>query len=100
MSALIVTGDIVTLDPAIPRVQAVAVEDGRVAAIGSRADVGAAVPGGTPVRALPGTVVPGLIDSHVHMLWWGRDRDRIQLAGVTSIAEMTRRIADFAAANP
>jgi predicted amidohydrolase YtcJ len=100
MSALIVTGDIVTLDPRAPRVQAVAIEGGRVAATGTRADVAAAVPAGTPVRPLAGTVVPGLIDSHVHMLWWGRERDRVSVTGATSIAEVTQRIADFAAANP
>ncbi|MEA2179701.1 MAG: hypothetical protein QOG77_2998 [Solirubrobacteraceae bacterium] len=100
MSSLIVTGDIVTLDPGAPRVQAVAIEDGRIAATGTRADAAAAVTAGTPVRALPGTVVPGLIDSHVHMLWWGRDRERLALSGVTSIAEIVRRIADFAAQHP
>jgi predicted amidohydrolase YtcJ len=100
MSALIVTGDIVTLDPTRPRVQAVAIEDGRVAATGTRADAAAAVPASTPVRALPGTVVPGLIDSHVHMLWWGRDRERLSLGGVTSIAEIVRRVADYAAEHP
>jgi len=100
MSELIVTGDIVTLDPARPRVGALAVQDGRVVATGSPAEVAAAVPAGTPSRALPGTVVPGLIDSHVHMLWWGRERDRVSLSGVTSIAEIQRRIAGFAAANP
>jgi predicted amidohydrolase YtcJ len=100
MSALIITGDVLTLDREQPRVQAVAIEDGVVAATGTPADVAAAVPAGTATRALPGTVVPGLIDSHVHMLWWGRERDRVSLTGVTSIAEITRRIAAFAAANP
>jgi predicted amidohydrolase YtcJ len=100
MSALIVTGDILTLDPTRPRVQAVAIQDGRVAATGTQADAAAAVPAGTPARALPGTVVPGLIDSHVHMLWWGRDRERLSLSGVTTIAEIVRRIAAFAAEHP
>jgi predicted amidohydrolase YtcJ len=100
MTALIVTGDIVTLDPARPRATAAAIDDGRVAATGSPADAAAAVPTGTPTRALPGTVVPGLIDSHAHMLWWGRERDRVSLNGATSIAEITARIAGFAAENP
>jgi predicted amidohydrolase YtcJ len=100
MSAIIVAGDIITLDPGMPRVAAVAIEDGRVIATGTRAEVAAAVPAGTPVRRLPGTIVPGLIDSHVHMLWWGRDADRVALTGATSVAEIVRRIADFAAANP
>jgi predicted amidohydrolase YtcJ len=100
MSALIVTGDIVTLDPDRPRVEALAIADGRVAAAGSRADAAAALPAGTPSRALAGTVVPGLIDSHVHMLWWGREQDRVSLDGVRSIAEITERVSAFARANP
>ena len=100
MSALIVTGDVITLDPSRPRVDAVAILDGRVVATGARDDVAAAVPAGTPVRALAGTVVPGLIDSHVHMLWWGRERDRVSLAGARSIPEALERIGAFAAANP
>src|SRR5215211_4142062 len=100
MSAIIVAGDVVTLDPGMPRAEAVAIQDGRVAATGTRAEAAAAVPAGTPVRPLPGTIVPGLIDSHVHMLWWGRDADRVTLAGATSVADVVRRIAAFAAANP
>ena len=100
MPALIITGDVVTLDPARPRVEAVAIQDGRVAATGTRGDASAAVPAGTPVRPLPGTVVPGLIDSHVHMLWWGRERDRVSLAGAGSVAEVLERVAAFAAADP
>jgi predicted amidohydrolase YtcJ len=100
MPAAILTGDIITLDPARPRVEALAIDDGRIAAAGTRGDAAAAVPAGTPVRELRGTVVPGFIDSHVHMLWWGRERDRVSLSGARSIHEALERIAAFAAANP
>ncbi|HET8757215.1 MAG TPA: amidohydrolase family protein [Solirubrobacteraceae bacterium] len=99
-AAVVVTGDIITMDPARPRVEAVAVVGGRVAAAGSRDDAVAACPAGTSELALPGTVVPGMIDSHVHMLWGGRALERLDLAGVATIADVLERIAAAADALP
>jgi predicted amidohydrolase YtcJ len=98
--ALVVTGDVVTMDPDRPRVEAVAVEGGRVAATGSRGDALGAVPAGTAVLELPGTVVPGFIDSHVHMLWGGRDMERLDVSGATSVAELLAGIRTAAANGP
>jgi predicted amidohydrolase YtcJ len=97
---VVAVGDIVTMDPARPRVEAVAVVDGRIAAAGSRGDALAACPAGTPVLALPGTVVPGLIDSHVHMLWGGRGAERLDLARGRSVPEVLERIRAAAEALP
>jgi predicted amidohydrolase YtcJ len=98
--ALVVHGDVITMDPTRPRVEAVAMVGGRVAATGSRGEALAACPAGTPVLELPGTVVPGLIDSHVHMLWGGRDSERLELADAGSVGELLARVREFAAANP
>ena len=98
--AVVVTGDIITMDPARPRVGAVAVVAGRVVATGTRGDAVAACPAGTSVLELPGTIVPGMIDSHVHMLWGGRGAERLDLAGTASIADVVERIAAAAAALP
>ncbi|HST41400.1 MAG TPA: amidohydrolase [Conexibacter sp.] len=96
----LLTGEIVTMDPRRPRVEALALDGGRVVGWGSRAEAAAALPAGTAAQPLPGTVVPGLIDSHVHMLWGGRDRDRVELAGSASVAELLERIRVFAAQRP
>lgn len=98
--SLLVCGDVITMDPAAPRVEAVAVDAGRVVVTGSRADAAAALPAGTPTLELPGTVVPGLIDSHVHMLWGGRASERLEVTGSASVAEVLRLVREFAAANP
>jgi predicted amidohydrolase YtcJ len=66
----IFAGDIVTVDPARPRAEAVAVDGETIVAVGSRAELAAAHPG-AQVRELPGTVVPGLVDSHLHLQWLG-----------------------------
>ncbi|MGE4426631.1 MAG: amidohydrolase [Solirubrobacteraceae bacterium] len=97
---VVVTGDIVTLDPTRPRAEAVAVVDGRIAAVGTAGEARAAAPAGTPTLELPGTVLPGFIDSHVHMLWGGRDVDRLDVVGCRSVPELLDRVRDRAAGDP
>jgi predicted amidohydrolase YtcJ len=67
----IVLGDIVTMDPAYPRAEAMAIRAGTIVAVGSRGDALSAMPSGTPEHTVEGTVVPGLIDCHLHLLWSG-----------------------------
>lgn len=98
--AVVVAGDVITLDGGRPRVEAVGVVGGRVAAAGTLDEARAACPRGTPVLELPGTVVPGMIDSHVHMLWGGRDAERLELSSAGSVAEMMAAISAAAADGP
>jgi len=63
----LVNGRVRTLDPDNPSAQAVAVAGGRIAAVGSDAEVRALCGPDTEVIELDGAaVVPGLIDSHMH----------------------------------
>jgi predicted amidohydrolase YtcJ len=64
-------GPIVTVDDRQPRAEAVAVKDGRIAAVGSRRAVEDAQKGAaTRMVDLAGrTMIPGFIDAHGHM--WG-----------------------------
>jgi predicted amidohydrolase YtcJ len=60
-------GKIVTVDPQFRTVQAMAIRDGRIVAVGQNADVVKLAGSGTDQVDLGGkTVLPGLIDSHVH----------------------------------
>jgi predicted amidohydrolase YtcJ len=97
---VLITADIITMDPARPRAGALAVEDGRIIAVGSASEARAACPAGTPERALAGTVVPGFIDSHVHMLWGGRDAERLDVSDARSVAEILARVRAYADAQP
>lgn len=67
IGAQIYHAPILTMDPERPRAEAMAVAGERVMAVGSVADVRRAVPAGTPEQELDGVVLPGLIDSHLHM---------------------------------
>lgn len=60
-------GKVVTVDAAFAVREAFAVRDGRIVAVGSTAEVRALAGPATTVTDLAGkTVLPGLIDSHVH----------------------------------
>ena len=60
-------GRIVTVDPQFRIAQAMAVRDGQIVAVGSDAEVRRLAAPGTEQTDLGGrTVLPGLIDSHVH----------------------------------
>jgi hypothetical protein len=60
-------GPIVTVNPAQPAAEAVAIAGGRIAAVGSEADVMRLKGDGTEVVDLAGrTLVPGFVDGHSH----------------------------------
>ncbi|MCC6474972.1 MAG: amidohydrolase family protein [Burkholderiales bacterium] len=66
---LLLNGRFVTLDPATPRAEALAVRDGRIVALGRSAQLRRLAGAGTRVIDLRGrTVIPGLIDSHIHAI--------------------------------
>lgn len=102
MSILILhNGVIRTLDPRQPVVEALAIRDGRVAAIGSAAEVAAAVGSQHEAIDLRGrTVVPGLCDAHVHITSQGINAQRIALGDVTSIDQALAAIKERSALLP
>ncbi|MDA0681081.1 MAG: amidohydrolase [Proteobacteria bacterium] len=65
---IVINGDIYTVDPALPRAQAFAVEDGKFIAVGSNAEIRALTDDNTTVIDAGGnTVTPGFIDGHSHV---------------------------------
>ena len=79
------------------RGDAIAIRDGRVAAIGPLGEVREAVPAGTrELDARGGLVTPGFVDSHVHLGVVATDSLHCDLAGASDLDEISRRIRDFA----
>jgi predicted amidohydrolase YtcJ len=65
---IVVNGDIYTVDPGAPRVEAFAVENGKFTAVGSNAEIRALANADTRVIDTGGrTVTPGFIDGHSHV---------------------------------
>lgn len=100
MSQLVV-GAIRTMDPDRPLAQAMAVKEGCIVALGTRAECEAALDGEYSVFEYDdGVVLPGLIDTHNHMLWTALQRRQVDLSECRSIAQLLHTVADFAAAHP
>ena len=80
--------------------QAVLMENGRVTAVGSNEDI-AALAGDARVIDCGGrTVIPGLNDSHLHLIQIGTRLSRAEIAGSSSIDDMVQRVKAFMAAHP
>ena len=96
LSAKIWTGD-----PARPEAQALAVRAGRIAAVGSNAEV--ELLRGPETRVVEGKgrrVVPGFIDSHTHAAMAGFDLLAMDLRRTKDPAEFTKIVADYARTRP
>jgi len=86
---ILVDGRIITLDSKSTVAQAVAIDDGKIIAIGSSEDMKKHADQRTKIIDLGGrTVVPGLIDSHIHALRAGLTYSvELSWIGVPSLAK-------------
>ena len=76
------------------RVQAIAVKEGRIIAVGSNAEVQKFQGKRTKVIDLGGHfVMPGFNDAHTHVAEAGREKLSVDLVGVQSLEEMKTKIA-------
>lgn len=90
---------IYTADPAHPKAKAMAIRNGRIIAIGDnvRANIGSK----TQVLDLKGApVIPGLIDSHVHMNGLGQMIEWTDLRRFKSVADVAALVRERAARAP
>lgn len=93
--------NIITMDPARPRAEAVAIKNGRFVAVGSSKEVRALITRGTQTMSLRGkTILPGLIDAHAHVAQSGREVYLTLDLGLTTVAAIKKAIKDEAARKP
>ena len=100
---ILVSGRVYTMDPDRPRADAIAVRDGRILFVGATGHVTAlAGPATKIVNLQERTVVPGLVDGHLHFASLAADAGTVDLSETTSeaeAAEIVRRAAARAAAD-
>jgi predicted amidohydrolase YtcJ len=93
---ILVNGRILTVDSQFSIREAIAVRDGRITAVGNNADIRKQAGPQTRVIDLQGrTVIPGLIDSHIHAIRAGQTfTTEVNWVGANSIVEAMNRIRE------
>jgi predicted amidohydrolase YtcJ len=91
----LIGGKILTMNPSQPYAEAVAVRQDRIVKVGANEEITQLIGKSTKVIRLNGkTVVPGFIDTHIHVTDFGRLLTWVDLYGIKSIKEMKRRIEE------
>ncbi len=97
--AIIINGKIITMENLSPFAQALAIKGGRIMALGTTAEIELLSGEGTKVIDAGGnTVLPGMIDAHVHFMGTGLDAASVKLLGTKNHADFMARLAEKAAA--
>jgi predicted amidohydrolase YtcJ len=90
-------GKVVTMDPAHPTAQAIAIAGDTVVSVGANADIQRYVGPGTMVIDLEGRLaMPGFIESHGHFTGLGQALTELKLMGVPSWQQIVGMVADAA----
>jgi predicted amidohydrolase YtcJ len=96
-TTILYNGTIYTMDPALPKVQALAIRDGRVIAAGSEGKVQAIVGRSGEVINLRGrAAIPAITDAHVHLIWHALAQRSVRLDGVTDFQAVLAQVAQAA----
>jgi predicted amidohydrolase YtcJ len=89
------------MDAGQPRAEAVALAAGRIVAVGTNAEVEVLAGPGTQVIDAGGrTLLPGFVESHLHLVLGGSELAQLQLVGVAGFEALKAVFQDYAADNP
>lgn len=90
---VLTNGNIYTVDPRLGRVEAIAITQGKIAAVGTAEEIQHWVGSETKVIDLEGRfVMPGFNDAHVHFGSAGQGMLSVNVEGTRSVAEFQERI--------
>ncbi len=97
----VLNANVITLNPKQPRAEAIAIQDGKIIAVGFNKEVQEYITNKTRlIDAENRTVVPGFVDCHVHMTGFGQFLQTLDLRSVDSIKEIQRKLQVYAQKNP
>lgn len=90
-----------TADPQHPFADAVVVRGNKILYVGNRSEARSLMDSSTRViDAAGGTLMPGFIDSHFHMMYGASNLDGMQLASAANHEELSQIIRTYAAEHP
>jgi predicted amidohydrolase YtcJ len=94
-------GKIITMNPELPEVEALAARGQEIVAVGTDREVGRLIGAGTEVIDLEGALaIPGFIESHGHFLGLGQARMKLDLTAVETWGGIVEMVAAEAATAP
>jgi len=98
---IIINGRLITFDHTRPVASALAVKDGQIIAVGEGADIRDMAGADTRILDAAGnTVLPGFIDSHVHLFGGSVELDYLDLYGIAGIDALAEKVQNWSKACP
>ena len=92
---------VLTMNPALPQAEAVAVHDGRIVAVGDAAQAAGALDSTAErIDCGGGVLLPAFIDAHCHLLSYAASLRAVDCTGARSFAEIEEAIRRRAAHTP
>lgn len=89
----LMNGKVLTMNPKQPYAEAIAIKNDTIVKVGTNEEINRWIGKNTKIiRLKERTVVPGFIDTHIHVGDFGRFLTWVDLRGVKSIEQMQRRI--------
>jgi predicted amidohydrolase YtcJ len=93
---IITNGRLITFDEAQPAAEAIAIADGVILGVGSADDISNLKGPDTIVHDANGaTVLPGFIESHLHLFQGGAELEALNLSGLEGAEPLKQAIAGF-----
>lgn len=98
---IITNARVITMDDALPFAEAVAVKGNAILAVGGSNEIANLKgPATRIINAAGRTLMPGFIESHVHIFMGAGELDNLDLSGVHGLEELTRRVRAYAGSKP
>ncbi|XP_011091836.1 uncharacterized protein LOC105172175 [Sesamum indicum] len=92
---VVINGTIYTSDAAFPFADSMAIRSGRILRVGNSSSMQDLAGSGTRTLNLQGKlVVPGFIDSHVHLIYGGLQMAQVQLHGVNQKDQFVNKVKE------
>src|SRR3954462_13984735 len=98
---IIIEGKLATIDAPAARATALAIAGNRILALGSTSDIRALA--GRQTRIVDAgqcTVMPGFVESHMHLFAGAAELDHLQLSGILGRSALAAAVRDHAARHP
>ncbi|MBB6236206.1 hypothetical protein HDC90_000812 [Pedobacter sp. AK013] len=100
VDVIVYNAKVYTVNSKFDTVEAFAVKDGKITALGKSDDIKSKYVGKEEINAEGKTVYPGFIDAHAHFYGYGKSLQTADLRETKSWDEVLARLSDFAKTHP